>query len=104
MKRAIVIVRAGSAMLAAFALTVARNTLANRREISPEEERLLQGHAQAWEADPCPQCERSIKFAVAQSDTIRSILGDRNDDARTVADLVDELVDRLDHAEEALKP
>jgi hypothetical protein len=104
MKRAIVIVKAGSAMLAAFALTVARNTLANRREISPEEERLLQDHAQAWEADPCPQCERSVQFAVAQSDRIRSILGDRNDDARTVADLVDELVDRLDHAEEALKP
>lgn len=110
MKRVIMVIGAGSAAITALGRKMAETVgeIRDLAEIGPrsidslqhdasvEEMQLMQYEAQRDEPESCPACERSIQFAVAQSDRIRDILGDRNDNSRTVVDLIDELCEELD--------
>ena len=84
MKRVILIVSAGSAMLAALGRRAAEQyrEIRDAAEVGPDTLRLLEAE------DP--------RSSEALAWRIRQILGPRNDDARAVIDLVDELCEELD--------
>jgi ribosomal protein L40E len=117
MKRVIMVIGAGSAAITALGRKMAETVgeIRDLAEIGPrsidslqhdasvEEMQLMQYEAQRDEPESCPACERSIQFAVAQSDRIRDILGDRNDNSRTVVDLIDELCEELDRGRQPSK-
>lgn len=87
MKRLIRVVGAGSAALAAAARMAAR-TVGEVRDLA----------SGGSSIEVCPSCERAYN-PQALANRIRSILGPRNDDSRTVADLIDELCEELDRRE-----
>ncbi|WP_292411298.1 hypothetical protein [Methylophaga sp.] len=84
MKRAILLVSAGSAMLAALGRRAAETVgeIRDAAEVGPDTLRLLEAEG--------PRNNESLAWR------IRSVLGPRNDDTRAVIDLIDELCEELD--------
>lgn len=115
MKKLILIVGAGSAALAAMVRRTAETVGEIRDlasggpsiEVCPSCERAYNpqpfggcGHCLRDRAPPMPPVTHAGGSSQALAARIRSILGPRNDDSRTVVDLIDELCEELDRHRE----
>lgn len=117
MKKLILIVGAGSAALVAMVRRTAETVGEIRDmasggssiEVCPSCERVYAPqpfgrceHCQRETAPPMPPVAHAGGSSQALAARIRSILGPRNDDSRTVVDLIDELCEELDRREPSI--